>query len=54
MLHDDAVVVKLVDPSRFSGLSVKCGLVTCAVPLFWPQARIEFAIRFGERFVVGS
>ena len=22
MLHDDAVVVKLVDPSRFSGLSV--------------------------------
>ena len=25
-----------------------------AAPLFWPQARIEFAIRFGERFVVGS
>ena len=23
-------------------------------PLFWPQARIEFAIRFGERFVVVS
>ena len=23
-------------------------------PLFWPQARIEFAIRFGDRFVVGS
>ena len=25
-----------------------------AAPLFWPQARIEFAIRFGERFAVGS
>ena len=25
-----------------------------AAPLFWPQARIEFAIRFGERFVVVS
>ena len=25
-----------------------------AAPLFWPQARIEFAIRFGDRFVVGS
>ena len=25
-----------------------------AAPIFWPQARVEFAIRFGERFVVGS
>lgn len=25
-----------------------------AAPLFWPRARTEFAIRFGERLLVGS